>query len=374
MSRVPVELSDYIIDFLHDDPQTLRACASTCNAWAPASRFHLFATVSLNSANSTTTFRRLLGSSPDLGLYVHDLAAAKLSHVVTPSGPGEVPEEPEPAQNTLPPILARCPSLHTLSLAHADLKCFPDIRALVHPSVSALTLSYCQFTDLADVADLVSSFPSLAFLSLSGLTWKDEARTIAPAPLPMLRSLSLGRDMDSEKFFEWLEGASVHTSLTSLSARCASEHDADLVGAFVKLAGPSLHELSLDWNLTGDKTVLLPDSLSLGACAGLERLSLVFPVHFSTHLPWVTSFLATLNGTSLRSISCEIRLLGNIDSLDWEHFDKILSSEAYSGLEALKLDINVWPGVHKDYAEVEGLVRARLATFDKKGIVHVSKA
>ena len=400
MSRVPVEISDYIIDFLHDDPQTLRACASTCHAWAPASRFHLFATVSLNSANSTTTFRRLLGRSPDLSLYVHDLAAAKLTHVVTPSGPGEVPEEPEPAQNTLPPILTHCPGLHTLSLAHADLKCFPDIRALAHPSVSALTLSYCQFTDLADVADLVSSFPSLASLSLSGLTWKDEARIIAPAPLPMLRSLSLGRDMDSEKLFEWLEGASIHTSVTSLTARCASEHDADLVGAFVKLAGPSLRELSLDWSLTGDKSacpfflrchchrrlidlllllltitaVLLPDSLSLGACTALERLSLVFPVHFSTHLPWVTSFLATLDGTSLRSILCEIRLLGNIDSLDWEHFDKILSSEACSGLEALQFDINVWPGVHKDYAEVEGLVRERLATFDKKGIVHVSKA
>ncbi|KAI1793949.1 hypothetical protein LXA43DRAFT_1092308 [Ganoderma leucocontextum] len=366
MSRVPHELSDYIIDFLYDDPQSLRACASTCNAWAPASRFHLFRTVSLNSANSTTAFRRLLDSSPNLGLYVHDLAVAKLTHVVTISLPDEALEELRPAQNTLPSILAHSPNLQTLSLSHADLKCFVDIRMLAHPTVSSLTVSYCQFADLADVADLVSSFPSLASLSMSGLTWKDEARTPTPARLPSLRSLVLGRDMDSEKLFEWLEAA--------LSARCASERDADLVGAFLKLAGPSLHDLSLDWSLTGDKTVVLPDSMSLGECAALKHLSLEFPVHFSAHLPWVTSFLATLGGTSLRSISCEIRLLGNIDALDWEHLNKILSSEAYSSLEALKYDVNVWPGVHKDFAEVEGLVRARLAAFDKKGMVHISKA
>lgn len=266
MSRVPLELSDYIIDFLHDDPQALRACASTCHAWAPASRFHLFRTASLNSANSSTAFRRLLDSAPDLGLYVHHLAAAKPTHVVIHSGPtGEVPEKPEPVQATLPPILARCPSLITLSLAHADLKCFAGTRALAHPAVSSLTLSYCQFVDLADIADLVSNFPSLASLSMSGLTWKDETRTITPIPLPNLRSLTLGRDMDSEKLFEWLEGASVHTSVTSLSARCGCERDADLVGAFIKLAGPSLHELSLDWSLTGDKSACSPFPSSLGA-------------------------------------------------------------------------------------------------------------
>ncbi len=250
MSRVPFELSDYIIDFLYDDLQTLRACASTCHAWAPASRFHIFRTVSLNSANSTTSFRRLLDSSPDLGLYVHDLAVAKPTHVVTTLHPGEAPEEPEPAQNALPSILALCPNLQTLSLTHADLKCLPDIGVLAHLTVSSLTLSYCQFADLACVTDLVSSFPALASLSLSGLTWKDEARPFTPAPLPTLRSLVLGRDMDSEKLFEWLQAASV----TSLSARCGSEHDADLVGAFIGLAGPSLHELSLDWSLTGDKS------------------------------------------------------------------------------------------------------------------------
>ena len=125
-----------------------------------------------------------------------------------------------------------------------------------------------------------------------------------------------------------------------------------------------------------NSAVVLPDGMSLRECAALEHLTLLFPVHFSTYLPWVTSFLATLHpaATLLRSISCEIRLLGTIDALDWEYFNKILSSEAYRGLEALKFGISVWPGVHQDYAEVEGLVRARLADFDKKGIVRVSQA
>ena len=114
--------------------------------------------------------------------------------------------------------------------------------------------------------------------------------------------------------------------------------------------------------------------MSLQGCAALEDLTLVFPVHFNTSLPWVTSILATADATSLRTVTCEIRLLGNIDALDWDGLNAVLSSEAYRSFEALKFRINLWSGVHKDFAEVEAIVRARLATFDKKGMVHISIA
>ncbi|TBU48207.1 hypothetical protein BD309DRAFT_349032 [Dichomitus squalens] len=372
MARLPFELSDYIIDFLHNDAKALKACALTCQAWVPAARFHLFRTIVLKTANSTTAFRRLLDKSPSLGLYVRELTAEKLADTVAVP----VTEQPthEPVQHTLPLAFAHIPSLQTLSLSHLDLKCLVDIRGLAHASVSTLTLSYCQFTELADVVDLVSSFPRLVSLSMSGLTWKDEERVPAPIATPTLRSLQLGREMESEKLFEWLQAASFHESLASLSARCASEREADLLGAYLKLAGPSLRSFSLDWSVTGDKTIILPDNMSLGGCAALEDLTLIFPVHFSTSLPWVTSILATLDATALRTVSCEIRLLGSIDALDWDGLIAIFSSEAYRSLRTLKFKVNVWPGVHKDFAEVEAIIRARLGAFDRKGMVHVCKA
>ena len=39
---LPREVTDYVIDFLHGDPTTLRACTLVSRAWLPSSRFHLF--------------------------------------------------------------------------------------------------------------------------------------------------------------------------------------------------------------------------------------------------------------------------------------------------------------------------------------------
>ncbi|KAF8532018.1 hypothetical protein JB92DRAFT_3276846, partial [Gautieria morchelliformis] len=39
---LPGELSDQVIDHLHDDSPSLRACYITCCAWAPSARFHIF--------------------------------------------------------------------------------------------------------------------------------------------------------------------------------------------------------------------------------------------------------------------------------------------------------------------------------------------
>ncbi|RPD82048.1 hypothetical protein L226DRAFT_607244 [Lentinus tigrinus ALCF2SS1-7] len=372
MSRVPFELSDYIIDFLHADSKALNACSLTCRSWAPAARFHLFHSVALQNRDYMTPFQRLLDTSPDLGWYVRQLTVAKFVDTgkVAPAHDQQLPTVVEQA---LPQIFMHIPSLRTLSLSHVDMRCITGLAGLPHPSVTVLSLSYCQFDEFADIPALVACFPHLTDLALAGLTWREETRVCEATPLPTLRSLDLGRDMDSERLFAWFEAAGFHTSVTRLAARCASESDADLVGPFIKLAGGSLQELDLDWSITGDKTIILPQNVSLGDCTALDNLRLRFPVHYCTSLPWVTSLLATLNATAVRSISCDIRLLGHINALDWDGLSKLLSSDGYRGLKELRFGVNLWPGVHKDFEEVAGLVRERLALFDKKGMVHITK-
>ena len=120
--------------------------------------------------------------------------------------------------------------------------------------------------------------------------------------------------------------------------------------------------------------ILLPESVSLAACTALTTLSLRFPVHYSAHLPWVSSLLATARPETLRSVACDIRLLGSLDALDWAALSAVLASEAYRGLQALRFVVHLWPGVHRDIGEVDSLVRERLAPFDQKGMVHVAKA
>lgn len=56
-SRYPAELTDRIIDFCHDDQNTLSNCALTHSSWLPASRLHLFHTITSSLADEQRTGR-----------------------------------------------------------------------------------------------------------------------------------------------------------------------------------------------------------------------------------------------------------------------------------------------------------------------------
>jgi hypothetical protein len=71
MDLLPQEITDHIIDFLHDDREALYACSLVCRKWVPSSRTHLFWAV---RSSGTPTFSRLLEFTPQIGLYVRDLS------------------------------------------------------------------------------------------------------------------------------------------------------------------------------------------------------------------------------------------------------------------------------------------------------------
>jgi hypothetical protein len=45
--RLPNEIQDHILDFLHNSKPTLKACALVCRAWVPTSRYHLFSKIQM---------------------------------------------------------------------------------------------------------------------------------------------------------------------------------------------------------------------------------------------------------------------------------------------------------------------------------------
>jgi len=47
------ELTDHTIDFLHGDKEALSVCALTHPTWLPASRSHIFNTVTVDGADGT---------------------------------------------------------------------------------------------------------------------------------------------------------------------------------------------------------------------------------------------------------------------------------------------------------------------------------
>lgn len=51
LTHLAPELTDSIIDFLHNDPASLKALSTACRSFLPACRFHLFSELALDSEN-----------------------------------------------------------------------------------------------------------------------------------------------------------------------------------------------------------------------------------------------------------------------------------------------------------------------------------
>ena len=72
------ELTDRILDYLHDDVPTLKNCSLTCRSFLQRSRFNLFRIISVNIRN-VQKFCDLLGEVPQLGIYVRELRVLPLA-------------------------------------------------------------------------------------------------------------------------------------------------------------------------------------------------------------------------------------------------------------------------------------------------------
>ncbi|KAI0739389.1 hypothetical protein C8Q80DRAFT_1198411 [Daedaleopsis nitida] len=72
----PNEITDVIIDYLHDDKASLLACALVCRAWLSSSRYHLFRTFKIGERRAGVVNRtglNFLATTPDIASRVRAL-------------------------------------------------------------------------------------------------------------------------------------------------------------------------------------------------------------------------------------------------------------------------------------------------------------
>ncbi|KAI0704697.1 hypothetical protein C8Q76DRAFT_752496 [Earliella scabrosa] len=103
-SKLAVEITDLIIDHLHDNVGALKSCALVHSSWTPATRLHLFASLSISQRRCALSDFIAFITSAD-GVVTH-IKRLSLSGYV---GMG---------LNDLSSILRRLPSLRILTLTH----------------------------------------------------------------------------------------------------------------------------------------------------------------------------------------------------------------------------------------------------------------
>lgn len=148
------ELTDRILDYLHDDVPTLKNCSLTCRSFLQRSRFNLFRIISVNIRN-VQKFCDLLGEVPQLGIYVRELRVV-----------GNPTESDLTWVDTHLPLIT--PKLQ--KVAHLYLTGGKqDMRFNALPfkplkAVKQLTILGSSITNLNQFCDLLGSFPELEIL------------------------------------------------------------------------------------------------------------------------------------------------------------------------------------------------------------------
>lgn len=256
---LPGELTDRIIDHLHDDPATLRALALAARAFLPAARAHRFRAVRIRNPRERA---RLRAARSTVGPLVRELLMADWqwlaeyrlpeAYLQNLTGTLEKAKGADEAwgENMLLPRL-RALALAGLPWTRVPLDTMPA-RILGLAGARSLALHGCAFVDLAQLAALVTTFPMLeAFTLGAGNTF---VRPVNPTTLQgkkhglRLRRIRLlaPREPPARIFAEWYSScAEVTSQLTALGALELGGSTGGVVDILLRAAGASLITLRL---------------------------------------------------------------------------------------------------------------------------------
>ena len=56
--HVPPEISQYIVDYLHDDPETLKQCCLVSKSWVPCARKHVFGQMDFKNSTDLEAWKK----------------------------------------------------------------------------------------------------------------------------------------------------------------------------------------------------------------------------------------------------------------------------------------------------------------------------
>ncbi|TFK78469.1 hypothetical protein K466DRAFT_449540, partial [Polyporus arcularius HHB13444] len=153
---IPLEVAENIIDQLSEDVDSLRSCALTCRGWDRHARYHLMASICIQSRDDLYSIRDYFASNPRMSRFVRSLSMS----------PATTDKNPRFLLEVLPvDVLERLPNLQRYCIAgHGDAISF-HTTTLFHVKayllVEELKLESLQFRTSMDLARVLCALPRL---------------------------------------------------------------------------------------------------------------------------------------------------------------------------------------------------------------------
>lgn len=251
--RIPPELSDRIIDYLHDDARTLSACSLTCRDWLPRARYNRFKKLEVD-AISCQGLLRLLSRTPDIGAFVRDLAICYRTF----NRVGRSRRTTWDVQ-TLAALLCKLPYVARLELDTIDVHdCVAHVLQDYLPNLQALILTRVHVQNMTVLYELFLSFPGLQELQIldvflmhvntnHALDLSRKDRSI-PA-LQALKSLRFESriigDIIAPTLINWLMSHGLQLSIDTFQIPDVRRNEIPVVQTLLRSLGPTLRHLCI---------------------------------------------------------------------------------------------------------------------------------
>jgi hypothetical protein len=263
LHQLPPELTDVVIDHLHDDRNTLLRCSVVCSTWLQPSRYHLFYDICVDSTKLGRSFPEFLSF-----LYNAQDLCANIRRLSLKSSSSQTSVYRYIGPFLLYKLFDRLPFLRDLELENLcwepslegyhgeSLVDWPllsrplnslVLRQLIMISGNNNQNRTCQ---REDIFDLLSIFSSLKCLELDRIRYSriNGIPSMRAHPRLQVQQLHIdghgpGGPLDPY-FFDLFSQRIILDDLHTFNARCRGVKELQLVGSFIQAV--NLTELSLD--------------------------------------------------------------------------------------------------------------------------------
>ncbi|PBL02127.1 hypothetical protein ARMGADRAFT_1158719, partial [Armillaria gallica] len=377
-TSLPQELVDLIVDFLEEEPLSLRACALAGYCFLQRCRMHLFRTIRFTDDTSSRRFLPLL-LSPQIPPLVKEI-------LVVGSGT-TTKSQWITSDDILSPILdsfVNVEAVGILSCRFGSVTTIQKLRTLSTKVVNMLRLDMLQFERTGDFFSLLQSFPSLRHLLLGSVYVRFNERHPVSHSQPVL--------------LETLE-VPFHLSLTSVpTVGLLLDPQSPITLSHLKslrIARLSLNDLPIIISLVEASRAMLVD-LFLGPIRmvsasepGLTIQPTVLPLYHLRFLQiqisdgvlhrrlfkwWINVFQMSEQDWCLEDVTIRLRRDGSTrtfhDTNQWSLLDAAFTRSCMRELRAVKIKIS-FPPRSLATQELPGLIRHACPSMVAKNLLHV---
>ena len=416
---LPWEITDFIIDHLHDDLSTLGVCSSVCSDWLSRSRYHIFSTVQIWPRRAGAFFALVAGKSCTFSNYITRVEldalpppskslcnTAGLTHSPAEKATGDIVDATLAFGDAIgQPHLARLAGVRSIVFRNIDWTAMtPTQQRMLRNRLAELVyvrkLEFIDVTfhDLREVVRIVESFPELEHLKagVAFTKYLDYAvGSAATLPLPnQLRSLELGTESSIPVVLTSLNAQRGPQSVSTLTLKDIQAFHLPYIHSALHQGGPNMQHVSLAFGYNRKEHISagkhwhqnfkgknsrrrkgdFASWINFSSLSHLQTLSISGIVlgekkQLTAVETCLVAALSTIESSFLECISLNlcVQTLEGLTGMSWGTLERVLLSLHFFGMSNVRVQADVGPGLG-GHDVCRGIIQ-RMPDLDAHGTV-----